>query len=411
MSNYNLVRTGSRANTSFPAAPGGHALTLRENFLIGFSHEITASWMRSGYSKDFVEKSYMSGSHVGGGNVKAIEIPRVRDLFPEWHEPGTEMEGKNAVIEVARITADQVLVLPLAVSLEDNVMAAYLRGDKNSLPVQLATLAGQGFAAREDVQVGIQMVRAARGYSEAGSANFSNPDWHGRSGYGGTALAQTPAGRAQNDCYDPLLKLPDNFDADDFLEVLTHALTQIDKRRLSGQTNANGGAKNGWYLLLSPHIWWMLFKEKFIMNKDYAGEGSIATGYMPRYAGLQIINYPAFVGARELGVNQYIPGVAGGELTYDDTPNIHMSGTAAEHKYWVENPQMTAAMLYHSSCLRRLVVLDVVTEQEWDIRRLSTFGVTYAFMGGGIVQPEGAIEICYKQAPQPDGSAAVDGYN
>jgi hypothetical protein len=120
------------------------------------------------------------------------------------------------------------------------------------------------------------------------------------------------------------------------------------------------------FAYLKPDQYYMLVNSSSkALNRDYAGEGSVASGFIPRVAGIEIVktnNLPS-------------TNVVGGPTPYrGDFTNL-------------------ACLVSHRSAAGTVKLIDLAVEMAYDIRRQGTLLVGKYALGHGILRPESAVEI------------------
>ena len=125
---------------------------------------------------------------------------------------------------------------------------------------------------------------------------------------------------------------------------------------------------DGRVAVVSPAMYYKLAQDTTIMNKDWGGAGVYADAKVIRVAGIAIV------------MSNHIP-----------TGN--QSAVTGENNTYHGDFSKTKAVVFHSSAIGTVKLMDLALESEYDIRRQGTLFVAKYEMGSGILRPESAIEI------------------
>tara|TARA_B100000795_G_scaffold270009_1_gene261845 strand:- start:11473 stop:12408 length:936 start_codon:yes stop_codon:yes gene_type:complete len=125
---------------------------------------------------------------------------------------------------------------------------------------------------------------------------------------------------------------------------------------------------DGRVAVVSPAMYYKLAQDTTIMNKDWGGAGVYADAKVIRVAGIAIV------------MSNHIP-----------TGN--QSAVTGENNTYHGDFSKTKAVVFHSSAIGTVKLMDLALESEYDIRRQGTLFVAKYAMGSGILRPESAIEI------------------
>ena len=125
---------------------------------------------------------------------------------------------------------------------------------------------------------------------------------------------------------------------------------------------------DGRVAVVSPAMYYKLAQDTTIMNKDWGGAGVYADAKVIRVAGIAIV-------------------------MSNHLPTGNQSAVTGENNTYHGDFQKTKAVVFHSSAIGTVKLMDLALESEYDIRRQGTLFVAKYAMGSGILRPESAIEI------------------
>lgn len=288
-------------------------------FLKMFSGEVLASF---NLANVFGDKHRVKSISQG----RSYQFPAIGTATAGYHTPGTEIVGRNSVLQGERIiNIDDVLLAHEYIAEIDEMKAHYdVRGE-------YAKQMGQALADQYDRNVARNLVLAARasatitggnGGGSATNANFAND---------ASLLAGAVYSMAQT------------FDE--------KGLPESDR-----------------YIAVRPAQYHMMVQKTDLINKDWGGVGSYATGQMGTVGGVTIVK------------SNKVPNA-------NDTSNTNIpAGYRA-------NYSTVVAIGWHPWAVGTVKLMDVRSESLWDPRRQATLLLAKYACGHGILRPECAFEI------------------
>lgn len=122
------------------------------------------------------------------------------------------------------------------------------------------------------------------------------------------------------------------------------------------------------YAAVKPAQYYALAQNKTYINRDFAGNGSIAAGTISTVAGLPIIK------------TNNLP-------TADDSANTAIPAT------YRGNFSTTAALVWQRTAVGTVKLLDVAMDMEYEPRNQGTFMVGKYAVGHDVLRPECAVEL------------------
>lgn len=288
-------------------------------FLKMFSGEVLASF---NLANVFGDKHRVHSISQG----KSYQFPAIGTATAAYHTPGAEIVGRNSILQNERvITIDDVLLANEYIAEIDELKSHYdVRGE-------YAKQMGEALADQYDRNVARNLVLAARA-----SATITG-------GNGG--------GSATNA----------NFATDASLlagAIYTMAQTFDEK----------GLPENERYVAVKPAQYYLMVQKTDLINKDWGGVGSYATGQMGTVAGVTIVKSNKVPQAND-SANSNIPSA------------------------YRANFSTTVAIGWHPHAVGTVKLMDVRSESVWDPRRQATLLLAKYACGHGILRPECAFEI------------------
>jgi hypothetical protein len=288
-------------------------------FLKMFSGEVLASF---NLANVFGDKHRVKSISQG----KSYQFPAIGTATAGYHTPGTEIVGRNSILQAERvITIDDVLLANEYIAEIDELKSHYdVRGE-------YAKQMGEALADQYDRNVARNLVLAARaaatitggnGGGSATNANFA------------TDAALLAAG------------------------IYTMAQTFDEK----------GLPETERYVGVKPAQYYLMVQKTDLINKDWGGVGSYATGQMGTVAGVTIVKSNKVPQAND-SANSNIP-----------------AGYRA-------NFSTTVAIGWHPWAVGTVKLMDVRSESVWDPRRQATLLLAKYACGHGILRPECAFEF------------------
>ena len=125
------------------------------------------------------------------------------------------------------------------------------------------------------------------------------------------------------------------------------------------------------FVIVSPTTYWGMVQNDKVINRDFGGTGSYVDGTVPKIAGMSIVK------SSNLAVNH---------TTSTDYPDT--AGT----KYGVSALD-TSALIFQRGALGTVKLLELASENQYDIRRQGTLMVSKMAVGHGAINPQGIHEL------------------
>lgn len=308
MSNFTVARVGQ-----VNAAGDAKALFLKlwaGEVLTTFDTENVASGLH-------MTRSISSG--------KSAQFPVAGQVTASFHVPGTEIAGQAVNHNEKVINIDDLLIAPVVIPSIDEAMNHY---DYRSIYTREC---GRALAKAYDKRVLQVMTLAARA-----SATLTG-------GNGGSEIRV-----ASMDTSASVL-----------LNAIADAAQKLDEKNIPADDR---------FVILRPAQYWLLVKDKAVMNRDFAGAGSIAKGDLPEYAGIKIVKS-------------------------NNLPSTLVAAVAGENNTYNADFTKTVAIVAHKSVAGTVNLLDLATEMEYSVRHQATLIVSKYAKGSGILRPEAAVEL------------------
>jgi hypothetical protein len=257
---------------------------------------------------------------------KSASFPATGRLSARYHTPGTTNSGQNMNHNEVVITIDDLLLADAFIANIDEAMAHW------DVRAPIAEAMGDALAQAYDKNVARVGVLAARA-----AANVSGLS-------GGT---QTEAGATVAT------------DASVLATAIWGAAQAMDEKFI------RGGNRFG---ALRPAQYYLAAKSTTLINKDWAGAGSYASGTIESLAGITFVKTNNLPSANDTS-NTDIPSAY--RADYSDTTML----------IWVPEAMGTVKLL------------DLAMESEYQIRQQGTYMVAKYAVGHGPLRPECAVEI------------------
>ena len=288
-------------------------------FLKMFSGEVLASF---NLANVFGDKHRVKSIPQG----RSYQFPAIGTATAGYHTPGTEIVGRNSVLQGERvINIDDLLLAHEYIAEIDEMKAQYdVRGE-------YAKQTGQALADQYDRNVARNLVLAARASATITGGNG-----------GGSATNANFANDAS------------------LLAGAVYAMAQAFDEK--------GLPESDRYIAVRPAQYHMMVQKTDLINKDWGGVGSYATGMMGTVGGVTIVK------------SNKVPNA-------NDTSNTNIpAGYRA-------NYSTVVAIGWHPWAVGTVKLMDVRSESLWDPRRQATLLLAKYACGHGILRPECAFEI------------------
>lgn len=288
-------------------------------FLKLFSGEVLASF---NLANVFGDKHRVKSISQG----KSYQFPAIGTATAAYHTPGTEIVGRNSILSAERvITIDDVLLANEYIPEIDELKSHFdVRGE-------YAKQMGEALADQYDRNVARNLVLAARASSTITGGNGGSVATNASFGTDASVLA---AG------------------------IYTMAQTFDDK----------GLPETERYVGVKPAQYYLMVQKTDLINKDWNGVGSYATGMIGTIAGVTIVKSSKI-------------------------PQSNDSANSAIPSGYRANFSTTVAIGWHPHAVGTVKLMDVKSESVWDPRRQSTLLLAKYACGHGILRPECAYEF------------------
>ncbi len=272
--------------------------------------------------ENLAAKLHMSRSISSG---KSAQFPVAGQVAASFHTPGAEINGQTVNHNERVISIDDLLIAPVFIPNIDEAKNHY---DYRSIYTKEC---GRALAREYDKRVLKVFVLAARAAATISGGN------------GGTRLTDAAMGTS----------------ASVLLGAIADAAKTLDEKNVPSEDR---------YVLLRPAQYWNLVKDKSVMNRDFAGVGSIASGQLPEYAGIKIVKT-------------------------NNLPSTNDAAVAGENNTYAGNFTTTVGVVVHKSVAGTVNLMDLATEMEYSVRHQGTLIVSKYAKGTGILRPESAVEL------------------
>lgn len=284
----------------------------------------------------FEQATIMMGKH----NVRTIpfgksaQFPATGRISSGYHTPGDELAGLAVKHNEKVITINALLVSHAFIDRLDEAMNHYdVRSIySNEMGRQLATVFDKNV-----IQEGILGARAS------------------------ALVTGLPDGYTIQD---------DNFDS--ATQATKVAAFEAALFAAAQKLDENDVPAEGRYCILRPEDYYPIVAESNAINKDWGGQGSYAQGSVAYIAGIQI-------------------------LKSNNVPNTDLSAAPYHGGHFEASfAQLTGetkGLIFHTSGIGTVKLLDLAMESEWDIRRQGTLFVAKMAVGHGWLRPECLIDL------------------
>ena len=311
------------ANPNRPGAINGGA-DKKALFEQVFTGEVLTRFEMQNKTKDRVQTRTIT-------HGKSAEFHVMGDAQVEYHVPGNEILGSQILHGQRIININGLLISHVFIPNIDEAMASYdVRGP-------YSTEMGNKLANTWDkhvLQVGVLAARTAT-----------------------PAVTGGPVGSVITE-----LAANDFDDADKLVQALSDAKTKLLEKDVPEDEIVA--------YLPYARIHKLVTNGKAI-NRDFGGNGSIATGKITEVMGIEL------VGTNNMPTANVVAGsVLGGDLNG-----------------YVGNFTKTKGLVMHRSAVGTVKLLDLAVESQYDIRRQGTLVVAKYAVGHGVLRPESAIEL------------------
>ena len=281
---------------------------------------------------------------------KAITINEVGDATTEEHTPGAEILGEIIKEGERTIVPEQMIISSVFVADYDKLLAHF------EMQSRYAQKIGTALAERYDRDVFRNIIIASQ----------STPS--------GLALdpAATPANEPANAKSGGDIQLANGTtpatDAEQFITLAIQGAEMLDTKNVPDRDDRT--------IWVTPASYWLLASsDTAIINRDFAGEGSIARGMVTRVGNLEIMKSNSL--ARVLSTDN--------QASIDPSCAYLVDPTAAGTD--------TLALVSTPEAVITGEWLGITSESAYDIRRQGTLLLSKMVKGTGILRPECSINL------------------
>lgn len=139
------------------------------------------------------------------------------------------------------------------------------------------------------------------------------------------------------------------------------------------------------FALLPPSVYYLLVNsDSDAINRDYAGEGSVAAGEIVRIAGIRIMKSNHIPTANESSTQDPLHGASGVKNDVTGTANDGYSGL---------NYQTTKGIIFHREAVGTVKLMDLSLETDYIMERLGTLMLAKYAMGHNVLREECCYEL------------------
>lgn len=259
---------------------------------------------------------------------KSAQFPATWKVSAGYHTPGAEIVGQTANLNERVINVDDLLYASVFISDIDEAKSHFeTRGE-------YARQCGFALSNEWDknvIQVGVLAARAAATVS---------------GGFGGTELTSSTT----------LYKTS----GADLASGLYAAAQAMDEKDIP-----QGEAK---YAFMLPAQYYLLSQTTNVINKDWGGNGSYASGKVGEIGGVMPVKT-------------------------NHLPSTSISAVTGENNTYNGDFTKTAALVMTRHAVGTVLLRDLKQEMGWDMRRQGTLMIAKYLVGHGILRPECSVEL------------------
>lgn len=255
-------------------------------------------------------------------NGKSAQFPFIGTVSSSYHTPGNFIDGQAVNHAQKVISIDGLLVAPVFIAQIDELENHYdVRGP-------YATEMGRELALQYDTMVARTAVLAARASSPL----------TGRSG--GSVIDSANMATSSSEMATALFSAAQTFD----------------------QKDIPAADRNSYW---RPAQYYLMAQNTTLINKDYSGMGSIASGKIETVAGIDLIK----------------------------TNRVPSTNVATGLAKYQGDFSKTVAVVMNRWAVGTVQLMDIALEREYEIRRQGTFMVAKMAVGHDVLRPDCAIEL------------------
>lgn len=260
---------------------------------------------------------------------KSAQFPVVSRTTAAYHTIGAEIVGLEFGHAEVEVSIDGLLISHVFIASIDDAMNHY------DVRAEYSKQMGEALALTVDKQL-LQLAYAASNEGQLldGSPGVASPN--------GQQVTDADAGT----------------NADSLVQSIFDAVQILDENNVPDEERFIAVMPAQYYLLVNS--------SSKAINRDYGGAGSIAAGKIMGIAGVEVVKT-------------------------NNLPNgSNISSTPAKYDFDATN---SIALVAHRGCVGTVMLRDVASEMEWDIRRQGWLMVSKILKGSEHIRPESAVEI------------------
>jgi hypothetical protein len=323
-------------------------------FLKVFSNEVLTTFEEANVMKELHTVRTISSG-------KSAQFPTMGKATAKYHTPGAD------IFEAGSTYASQIKHKERVINIDDVLVAATSIANidelKNHYDVRSAysTELGRALAKRFDEATMKTLVAA----SQVNHADRANPD-----ASQGIVIDLGSTG------------MPANVDTAVNLIALFRIIAQkLDEQDIPSEDR---------FAILAPEQYYLLAgSDSNAINRDFGGEGSIASGSILKLSGISIKTSNNLLAAGGIVSND----VAGNDVNANNNPFDDADGGSAGKGYLDAGLNTLKLVAGHKSAIGTVKLMDLAVESEYSMAKQSTLMLAKYAMGHGILRPEAAVSV------------------
>jgi len=324
-------------------------------FLKVFSNEVLTTFEEANVMKELHTVRTISSG-------KSAQFPTMGKATAKYHTPGAD------IFEAGSTYASQIKHKERVINIDDVLVAATSIANidelKNHYDVRSAysTELGRALAKRFDEATMKTLVAA----SQVNHADRANPD----ASQGIVINLGTTTGA------------PDNVDtAAKLIQTFRLIAQRLDEQDIPSEDR---------FAILAPEQYYLLAgSDSNAINRDFGGEGSIASGSILKLSGISIKTSNNLLAAGGIVSND----VAGNDVNASNNPFDDADGGSAGKGYLDAGLNTLKLVAGHKSAIGTVKLMDLAVESEYSMAKQSTLMLAKYAMGHGILRPEAAVSV------------------
>jgi hypothetical protein len=324
-------------------------------FLKVFSNEVLTTFEEANVMKELHTVRTISSG-------KSAQFPTMGKATAKYHTPGAD------IFEAGSTYASQIKHKERVINIDDVLVAATSIANidelKNHYDVRSAysTELGRALAKRFDEATMKTLVAA----SQVNHADRANPD----ASQGIVINLGTTTGA------------PDNVDtAAKLIQTFRLIAQRLDEQDIPSEDR---------FAILAPEQYYLLAgSDSNAINRDFGGEGSIASGSILKLSGISIKTSNNLLAAGGIVSND----VAGNDANAANNPFDDADGGSAGKGYLDAGLNTLKLVAGHKSAIGTVKLMDLAVESEYSMAKQSTLMLAKYAMGHGILRPEAAVSV------------------